>query len=164
MIQAEFSQLIFPIFAHSYIALMDKHPDTARKFFNRFKIFIPECFSEFVHKLSLIEDQMTMRPNEYVRVLRENKVLVKLSKPTQKHLESIQTRLIGVKNIIAKHINIESEWVFGKKNGIFRSKTSISASKLHFPDKNSVFKPKTAYLRQKLGMGLRQKPTIFSQN
>ncbi|KAF1768573.1 hypothetical protein GCK72_000385 [Caenorhabditis remanei] len=108
VIQAEFSQLIFPIFAHSYIALMDKHPDTARKFFNRFKIFIPECFSEFVHKLSLIEDQMTMRPNEYVRVLRENKVLVKLSKPTQKHLESIQTRLIGVKNIIAKHINIES--------------------------------------------------------
>ncbi|CAP20503.1 Protein CBR-TAF-5 [Caenorhabditis briggsae] len=108
VIQAEFSQLLFPIFAHSYIALIEKHAPTARVFFNRFKVFIPECFSEFVYRLSLIEDAMTLRPNEYVRTLRDNKFVVKLSKPTMKHLELIQTRLIGVKNIIAKHISIEN--------------------------------------------------------
>uniref|UniRef100_A0A1I7T932 LisH domain-containing protein n=1 Tax=Caenorhabditis tropicalis TaxID=1561998 RepID=A0A1I7T932_9PELO len=108
VIQAEFSQLLFPIFAHSYIALIEKHAPTARVFFDRFKIFIPECFSEYVFKLSLIEDSMTLRPNEYVNILRSNKVLVRLSKPTVKHLELIQTRLIGVKNIIAKHVCIEN--------------------------------------------------------
>lgn len=108
VVQAEFSQLLFPIFAHSYIALIEKHAATARVFFNRFKIFIPECFSEFVYKLSLIEDAMTLRPNEYVRTLRDNKFLVKLSRPTLKHLEVIQTKVIGVKNIIAKHVSIEN--------------------------------------------------------
>ncbi|CAB03035.2 Transcription initiation factor TFIID subunit 5 [Caenorhabditis elegans] len=108
VVQAEFSQLLFPIFAHSYIALIEKHAATARIFFNRFKIFIPECFSEFVYQLSLIEDAMTLRANEHVHILRENKFLVRLSRPTLKHLESIQTRVIGVKNIIAKHICIEN--------------------------------------------------------
>ncbi|EGT46811.1 CBN-TAF-5 protein [Caenorhabditis brenneri] len=107
VVQAEFSQLLFPVFAHSFVALIEKHAPTARVFFNRFKIFIPECFSEFVYKLSLIEDAMTLRPNEYVNTLRSNKFLVRLSKPATKHLELIQTRLIGIKNIIAKHVSIE---------------------------------------------------------
>lgn len=108
--QAEFSQLLFPIFAHSFIALIEKHVTVARVFFNRFKIFIPECFSDFMHKLSLIEDAITLRGSVHVFILRENKFLVRLSKPALKHLELIQMRVIGVKNIIAKHICIESKF------------------------------------------------------
>ncbi|CAI2312621.1 unnamed protein product [Caenorhabditis sp. 36 PRJEB53466] len=108
VVQAEFSQLLFPIFAHCYISLVEKHVATARIFFNRFKIFIPECFSEFVYQLSLIEDAMTLRASEHVHILRENKFLVRMSKPALKHLEVIQMRVIGVKNIIAKHVTIEN--------------------------------------------------------
>ncbi|CAI5439170.1 unnamed protein product [Caenorhabditis angaria] len=107
IVQVEYSQILFPVFAHSYISLVERQSRTSRAFFDRFSRVIPECYKDYVYQLSLVEDLITLRACEHVHTLRANKFLVRFSRPTSLHLDLVMARLVGIKNIIAKHVMID---------------------------------------------------------
>ncbi|CAB3410596.1 unnamed protein product [Caenorhabditis bovis] len=108
VVQAEFSQLLFPVFAHSYFSLIGAGVQaTARSFFERFKCFIPECYAEYVHELSRIDDAISLKASDCFHTLTDNHFVVKMSKACTKQLELVTLRLRAVKNIIAKNVLIE---------------------------------------------------------
>ncbi|VDO38200.1 unnamed protein product [Haemonchus placei] len=98
--QAEFSLMLYPVFAHSYIKLlMENSVNNAREFFKRYCKRIPTPYEELVYKLERIQSAHQAQADTYVQLLMKNTFLVKMSKSSIKQLEIPLARTPTIKNI-----------------------------------------------------------------
>ncbi|VDP03276.1 unnamed protein product [Heligmosomoides polygyrus] len=103
--QAEFSLMLFPVFAHSYIKLLlETTVSNAREFFKRYCLRIPRPYEELVYKLERLQT-----PHQV-----QNTFLVKMSKSSIKQLEIPLARTPTIKNIVKEHITLEATDVISK--------------------------------------------------
>ncbi|CAD6190891.1 unnamed protein product [Caenorhabditis auriculariae] len=114
VIQAEFSQLLFPVFAHCFIFLVEMKSPSLSTFFGRYKSYLPECYSEFVYYLSMAVDPVSLNNNFYAQTLKKNPFVVRMSKSCIKQLELQMNRLNVIKNIIRNNIIIEETDIAAK--------------------------------------------------
>ncbi|KAK5985650.1 Adaptin region [Trichostrongylus colubriformis] len=113
--QAEFSLMLYPVFAHSYIKLlMENSVNNAREFFKRYCKRIPTPYEELVYKLERIQSAHQAQADTYVQLLMKNTFLVKMSKSSIKQLEIPLARTPTIKNIVKEHITIEASDVISK--------------------------------------------------
>ncbi|WKX91620.1 hypothetical protein Q1695_009999 [Nippostrongylus brasiliensis] len=113
--QAEFSLLLFPVFAHSYIKLMlETSVANAREFFKRYSSRIPRPYEELVYNLERLQTPHQVQADPYVQFLMKNSYLVKMSKSSIKQLEIPLARAPTIKNIVKEHITIEASDVISK--------------------------------------------------
>ncbi|KAK6729553.1 hypothetical protein RB195_006538 [Necator americanus] len=113
--QAEFSLLLFPVFAHSYIKiLMESSVNNAKEFFKRYCKRIPAPYEELVYKLERLGTAQQAHADSYVQLLMKNPFLVKMSKSSLKQLEIPLARTPTIKNIIKERITLEASDVVSK--------------------------------------------------
>ncbi|EPB66602.1 WD40 associated region in TFIID subunit, partial [Ancylostoma ceylanicum] len=106
--QAEFSLLLFPVFAHSYIKLLiESSVNNAKEFFKRYCKRIPAPYEELVYKLERLQTAQQAQADSYVQLLMKNPFLVKMSKSSLKQLEIPLARTPTIKNIVKEHITLE---------------------------------------------------------
>ncbi|EYC43157.1 hypothetical protein Y032_0501g2593 [Ancylostoma ceylanicum] len=68
--QAEFSLLLFPVFAHSYIKLLiESSVNNAKEFFKRYCKRIPAPYEELVYKLERLQTAQQAQADSYVQLL-----------------------------------------------------------------------------------------------
>ncbi|EYC43159.1 hypothetical protein Y032_0501g2593 [Ancylostoma ceylanicum] len=74
--QAEFSLLLFPVFAHSYIKLLiESSVNNAKEFFKRYCKRIPAPYEELVYKLERLQTAQQAQADSYVQLLITNSIL-----------------------------------------------------------------------------------------
>uniref|UniRef100_A0A0K0CSV2 WD_REPEATS_REGION domain-containing protein n=1 Tax=Angiostrongylus cantonensis TaxID=6313 RepID=A0A0K0CSV2_ANGCA len=115
--QAEFSLLLFPIFAHSYVKLLVDSSVTngrTREFFKRYCKRIPAPYEELVYKIERLQTAQQVQADSYVQLLMKNGFLVKMSKSSIKQLEIPLARTPMIKNIVKEHITLEASDVISK--------------------------------------------------
>ncbi|KAK6016405.1 WD domain, G-beta repeat protein, partial [Ostertagia ostertagi] len=113
--QAEFSLMLYPVFAHSYIKLlMENSVNNAREFFKRYCKRIPTPYEELVYNLERIQSAHQAQADTYIQLLMKNPFLVKMSKSSIKQLEIPLARTPTIKNIVKEHITIEASDVISK--------------------------------------------------
>lgn len=113
--QAEFSLMLFPVFAHSYIKLLlETTVSNAREFFKRYCLRIPRPYEELVYKLERLQTPHQVQADPYVQLLMKNTFLVKMSKSSIKQLEIPLARTPTIKNIVKEHITLEATDVISK--------------------------------------------------
>ncbi|CAI4221642.1 unnamed protein product [Auanema sp. JU1783] len=113
--QAEFSLLLFPVFAHCFLKLLyETGGQNAKDFFNRFRLRVPAPYEEQVDILSRISSTNHANSNTYTQLLQKNSFIVKMSRSCMKQLELLLARCPTLKNIIKDHITIEQSDVVSK--------------------------------------------------
>ncbi|KAK6026578.1 WD40 associated region in TFIID subunit [Ostertagia ostertagi] len=96
--QAEFSLMLYPVFAHSYIKLLMEN----------------SVNNELVYNLERIQSAHQAQADTYIQLLMKNPFLVKMSKSSIKQLEIPLARTPTIKNIVKEHITIEASDVISK--------------------------------------------------
>ncbi|KHJ91055.1 WD40 associated region in TFIID subunit [Oesophagostomum dentatum] len=113
--QAEFSLLLFPVFAHSYVKLLvESSVNNAKEFFKRYCKRIPAPYEELVYKLERLQTAQQAQADSYVQLLLKNPFLVKMSKSSLKQLEIPLARTPTIKNIVKEHVTLEASDVVSK--------------------------------------------------
>lgn len=107
VIQAEFAQLLYPVFVHCYLRLVEIRSMKAGAFFNKFKNYFPEYYADYLFQLSRVVDPFTLHESFYANTIRTRQYVVKMSKTCIKQLELPLVRLTALKNIIKDNITVE---------------------------------------------------------
>ncbi|KAF8369241.1 taf-5 [Pristionchus pacificus] len=114
--QAEFSLLIFPVFAHSYLKLLiDGQPNLAFSFMDKYGLRVPSAYEEEVRTLASLTNVAQALANPIVQNLMKKKFLVKICKSSMKQLEPLLNRLPSISNILKERAEIEINEINSKE-------------------------------------------------
>ncbi|GMT00494.1 hypothetical protein PENTCL1PPCAC_22668, partial [Pristionchus entomophagus] len=114
--QAEFSLLIFPIFAHSYLKLLlDGQQNLAFSFMEKYGLRVPAAYEEEVKTLASLTNQNQALAHPTVHNLMKRKYVVKMCKSSMKQLEPLLNRLPSITNILKERVDIEINEVVSKE-------------------------------------------------
>ncbi|KHN77937.1 Transcription initiation factor TFIID subunit 5 [Toxocara canis] len=120
--RAEFSSLLFPVFAHLYIQLIfEGHSSLAGMFAEKYARSVPSMYDEPTCSLLRISTHSQAANHPLVHALTKNQFVVRMSKSAIKQLEPFLARNPAIKELIHDHIIIEA--VDGT-----RTKAAIEAS------------------------------------
>ncbi|GMT28446.1 hypothetical protein PFISCL1PPCAC_19743, partial [Pristionchus fissidentatus] len=114
--QAEFSLLIFPVFAHSYLKLLlDGQQNLAISLMEKYGVRVPSSYEEEVKILASLTNPNQALAHPTVQNLMKRKFVVKLCKASLKQLEPLLNRLPSIANILKERVDIEINEVVSKE-------------------------------------------------
>jgi len=107
-IRAEFSTLLFPVFAHLYIKIINAgDSDFARQFMSKFSNHIPVAHFAQVDLLKYVTQPVQLQGCELIQNLLEHQYGVRLSKSCQKQLDTFLSKNPIIQEIIRDNIQID---------------------------------------------------------